>query len=159
VELFEDADENRALDDVKNRVDSLDTLPEETEQPIINLVTSVRPVIDLAITGPEDERTLKVLGQRVRDEIAALPAITQVALINTRPYEISIEVSESDLQRYGLTFSTVAQAVRARSLDLPGGAIKTEDGEILLRTKGQVYWGRSLNAWFYSQGLMVAVSI
>ncbi|MFZ9129971.1 MAG: efflux RND transporter permease subunit, partial [Pseudomonadales bacterium] len=141
VELFEDADENRALDDVKNRVDSLDTLPEETEQPIINLVTSVRPVIDLAITGPEDERTLKVLGQRVRDEIAALPAITQVALINTRPYEISIEVSESDLQQYGLTFSTVAQAVRARSLDLPGGAIKTEDGEILLRTKGQVYWG------------------
>jgi multidrug efflux pump subunit AcrB len=141
VELFEDADENRALDDVKNRVDSLDTLPEETEQPIINLVTSVRPVIDLAITGPEDERTLKVLGQRVRDEIAALPAITQVALINTRPYEISIEVSESDLQRYGLTFSTVAQAVRARSLDLPGGAIKTEDGEILLRTKGQVYLG------------------
>jgi multidrug efflux pump subunit AcrB len=98
-------------------------------------------VIDLAITGPEDERTLKVLGQRVRDEIAAMPAITQVALINTRPYEISIEVSESDLQRYGLTFSTVAQAVRARSLDLPGGAIKTEDGEILLRTKGQVYWG------------------
>ena len=55
--------------------------------------------------------------------------------------EISIEVSESDLQRFGLTFSQVAEAVRARAIDLPGGAIKTEDGEILLRTKGQVYWG------------------
>ena len=141
VELFEDADESRALDDVKNRIDALDTLPEETEQPIINLATSIRPVIDLAITGPDDERTLKVLGQRVRDEIAALPGITQVSLINTRPYEISIEVSESDLQRFGLTFSQVAEAVRARAIDLPGGAIKTEDGEILLRTKGQVYWG------------------
>ena len=73
VELFEDADESRALDDVKNRIDALDTLPEETEQPIINLATSIRPVIDLAITGPDDERTLKVLGQLVRDEIAALP--------------------------------------------------------------------------------------
>ena len=61
VELFEDADESRALDDVKNRIDALDTLPEETEQPIINLATSIRPVIDLAITGPDDERTLKVL--------------------------------------------------------------------------------------------------
>ena len=141
VELFEDADESRALDDVKNRIDALDTLPEETEQPIINLATSIRPVIDLAITGPDDERTLKVLGQRVRDEIAALPGITQVSLVNTRPYEISIEVSESDLQRFGLTFSQVAEAVRARAIDLPGGAIKTEDGEILLRTKGQVYWG------------------
>ncbi|MEL0217076.1 MAG: efflux RND transporter permease subunit [Gammaproteobacteria bacterium] len=141
VELFEDADESRALDDVKNRIDALDTLPEETEQPTINLATSIRPVIDLAITGPDDERTLKVLGQRVRDEIAALPGITQVSLVNTRPYEISIEVSESDLQRFGLTFSQVAEAVRARAIDLPGGAIKTEDGEILLRTKGQVYWG------------------
>ena len=141
VELFEDADESRALDDVKNRIDALDTLPEETEQPIINLATSIRPVIDLAITGPNDERTLKVLGQRVRDEIAALPGITQVSLVNTRPYEISIEVSESDLQRFGLTFSQVAEAVRARAIDLPGGAIKTQDGEILLRTKGQVYWG------------------
>ena len=141
VELFEDADESRALDDVKNRIDALDTLPEETEQPIINLATSIRPVIDLAITGPDDERTLKVLGQRVRDEIAALPGITQVSLVNTRPYEISIEVSESDLQRFGLTFSQVAEAVRARAINLPGGAIKTEDGEILLRTKGQVYWG------------------
>ena len=141
VELFEDADESRALDDVKNRIDALDTLPEETEQPIINLATSIRPVIDLAITGPDDERTLKVLGQRVRDEIAALPGITQVSLVNTRPYEISIEVSESDLQRFGLTFSQVAEAVRARAIDLPGGAIKTEGGEILLRTKGQVYWG------------------
>ena len=141
VELFEDADESRALDDVKNRIDALDTLPEETEQPIINLATSIRPVIDLAITGPDDERILKVLGQRVRDEIAALSGITQVSLVNTRPYEISIEVSESDLQRFGLTFSQVAEAVRARAIDLPGGAIKTEDGEILLRTKGQVYWG------------------
>ena len=31
VELFEDADQSRALGHVKNRVDSIDTFPEETE--------------------------------------------------------------------------------------------------------------------------------
>ena len=40
-----------------------------------------------------------------------------------------------------LTFDEVAKAVRERSLDLPGGSIKTAGGEILLRTKGQAYWG------------------
>ncbi len=35
----------------------------------------------------------------------------------------------------------MAQAVKTGSLDLPGGSIKTEAGEILLRTKGQAYWG------------------
>ncbi|MFZ8975255.1 MAG: efflux RND transporter permease subunit, partial [Pseudomonadales bacterium] len=59
VELFENADKAQALDDVKNRVDAIDTLPIETESPVINLVTSVRPVMDIAITGPQNERALK----------------------------------------------------------------------------------------------------
>ena len=59
-----------------------------------------------------------------------------------RPYEISIEVSEQALQRYSLTFKEVADAVRDSSLDLPGGRIRSRDGEILLRTEGQAYRGR-----------------
>ncbi|MEM7101319.1 MAG: efflux RND transporter permease subunit [Pseudomonadota bacterium] len=141
VELFEDADENRALDDVKNRVDSIDTFPEETEKPIVNLVTPVRSVLDVALTGPTDERVLKELAQQIRDDITKLPGVTQAEVANVRPYEISIEVSEASLRRNSLSFAQVAAAVRRGSLDLPGGSIKTNAGEILLRTKGQAYWG------------------
>lgn len=141
VELFENADDAKALDEVKNRVDSIDTFPEETEKPITNLVTPIRNVLDITITGPEDERTLKELAQQVRDDITQLPGVTQATVSNTRPYEISIEVSEESLRRNGLSFDQVANAVRAGSLDLPGGSIKTNAGEILLRTKGQAYWG------------------
>lgn len=141
VELFEHTDESKALDDVKSRVDAIDTFPAETEKPIVTLVSIVRSVLDIAITGPDDEKTLKILGQQVRDDIAALPNVTQVELKNTRPYEVSIEVSEVALRQYNLSFDAVANAVRLRSLDLPGGSIKTAGGEILLRTKGQAYWG------------------
>ncbi|MFK7915138.1 MAG: efflux RND transporter permease subunit, partial [Pseudomonadales bacterium] len=141
VELYESADSSKALGDVKNRVDAIDTFPQETEKPIITLVTTEAQVMDLAITGPTDERELKVIGQQVRDEIAALRGVTQVKLANSRPYEISVEISEASLRRYGLSFEQVANAIRGASLDLPGGSIKTEAGEILLRTKGQAYWG------------------
>jgi multidrug efflux pump subunit AcrB len=141
VELLDDTDSGKALDDVKNRVDAIDTFPVETEKPIVNLVSAVRAVLDIAVTGPTDERTLKIIGQQVRDDMAKLPGITQVELRNTRDYEISIEVSESSLRRNGLSFDDVAEAIRIRSLDLPGGSIKTIGGEVLLRTKGQVYWG------------------
>ncbi|MDC1019260.1 efflux RND transporter permease subunit [Pseudomonadales bacterium] len=141
IELFEDADSSLALDEVKSRIDAIITFPVETEKPVISLLSPVRPVMELSITGPNDEKMLKVLGQQVRDEIAALPGVTQVSLQNTRSYEISIEVSEASLQRNGLSFQQVAQIIRVRSLDLPGGSIKTEGGEILLRTQGQVYWG------------------
>lgn len=141
VELFEDADEMRALDEVKNRVDAIDTFPEETEKPITNLATVVRNVLDVTITGPDDERTLKELAHQIRDDITQLPGITQATVKNARDYEISIEVSEPSLRRNNLTFDQVAAAVRNGSLDLPGGSIKTIAGEILLRTKGQAYWG------------------
>jgi len=142
VEIYESADESKALGDVKNRVDAIDTFPEETEKPTVNLVTPIRNVLDIAITGPEDERSLKEIAYRVRDDITQLSGVTQASVSNTRPYEISIEVSESSLRRNGLTFDQVAAAVRSGSLDLPGGSIKTVAGEILLRTKGQAYWGQ-----------------
>ena len=141
VELFEDADKPKALDDVKNRVDSIDTFPEETEKPITTMATPQRNVMDLAITGPSDEKTLKEIAQQIRDDITLLPGVTQASVSNTRPYEISIETSETSLRRYGLTFDDVARAVKTGSLDLPGGSIKTNAGEILLRTKGQAYSG------------------
>ena len=77
----------------------------------------------------------------MRDDLAALPGITQVEISAARPYEISIEVSEHDLRRYGLSFDFVAGAIRRSSLDLPGGSVRTAGGEILLRTAGQAYRG------------------
>ena len=53
---------------------------------------------------------------------------------------MSIEISEATLRRYGLTLGQVAEAVRKASLDLPAGRIKTDGGEILIRTKGRRYF-------------------
>ena len=144
VELFFDADSARVLDEVQNQVNSIDTFPEETEKPIVRYLELTTIVVEIAVTGPTDERALKELGQRVRNDILALPGITHADLANVRPYEISVEVSEQSLLRNGLTFDEVASAVRKRSVDLPGGSIKTGSNEVLLRTRGQAYWGHEL---------------
>ncbi len=141
VEIEPDADSRKLLNDVKARVDAIETFPVETEKPVISELTNRRQVIDIAIHGPVDEASLKALGDRARDELTAIDGISQVDLVAARPYEISIEVSEESLRRHGLTFSYVANAVRRSSLDMPGGSIRTAGGEILLRTKGQAYRG------------------
>ena len=155
VELELGSDPRKVLDDVKSRVDAIDTFPEETEKPIIREITMRRQVVDVAISGDVGEATLKYLAEQVRDEIAAIPEITQVEVANARPYEISIEVSEDALRRHGLTFDDVAQAVRRSSLDLPGGSVRTDSGEVLLRTKGQAYRGdeyENLAVWTRPDG-------
>ena len=77
----------------------------------------------------------------MRNDLTAIPEITQVEVISAPPYEISIEISEVALRRHGLTFDQVANAVRRSSLDLPGGSVRADSGEILLRTVGQAYRG------------------
>ena len=141
VELELGADIRRVLDDIKGRVDAIDTFPEETEKPIVQELLARRQVIDLALSGDADEFALKAAAERVRDELSAIPEISQVEVTSARPYEISIEVSEAVLRRHGLTFDDVASAIRRSSLDLPGGSIRTDSGEILLRTLGQAYRG------------------
>jgi multidrug efflux pump subunit AcrB len=141
AELMTGTDISQALDDIKSRVDAIETFPVEAEKPVVSQVKIRADVLNVAVSGNADERTLKVLGERVRDEIASLPGVTNVELANARPFEISIEVSEDALRRHGLSFDQVATAVRHSSLDIPGGSIKTEAGEILLRTKGQAYRG------------------
>ncbi len=142
IELFPGTDVRKLLDDVKARVDAIDTFPEETEKPIIQELLNRRQVINVAVSGDTDEKTLRILSDKIREEILLLPGITQAQVANVRPYEISIEVSEQALRRFDLTFDEVAQAIRRSSIDLPGGSIKTQGGEVLLRTKGQAYIGR-----------------
>ena len=141
VEVLEGNDVRELLDEVKARVDAISTFPEEAEQPVIQEVIPRNQVINIAVSGPADERTLKRVAGQVRDEVVALPGITQAELSGARPYEVSIEVSEDALLRHGLDFDQVAQAVRRSSLDLPGGSVRTRAGEILLRTKSQAYVG------------------
>ena len=141
VELELGADPRRVLDDIKGRVDAIDTFPKETEKPIVRELLARSQVVDLAISGDADEFALKAAAERVRDELSAIPEISQVVVTSARPYEISIEVSEAALRRHGLTFDDVANAVRRSSLDLPGGLVRTDSGEILLRTLGQAYRG------------------
>ncbi len=141
VEVMPGHNTRNLLDDVKSRVDAIDTFPEEAEKPVVQEVTNRFQVINVSISGETHELTLKKLGERVRDDLTALRGISQAELKNARPYEISIEISEDALRRHGITFDDVAQAVRRSSLDLPGGSVKTSTGEILLRTKGQAYRG------------------
>ncbi len=142
VELLDDADNQKVLDDIKSRIDAIETFPDEAEEPVVRELSFRRQVLNIAVSGDLDERSLKETADMVRDRVTNLPGITQADVVSTRPYEIAVEVSEDALQRHGLRFDDVAQAIRQGSLDLPGGSVKTSSGEILLRARGQAYVGR-----------------
>lgn len=141
VEVEEYADTKEVLDDVKAEVDTIITFPEETEKPVISEIKTRHQVITVVVFGDVSEKTLRILAEEIRDDLTAMTNISQVSIAGVRPYEISIEVSEENLRRYNLTFDQVTRVIRNSSLDIPAGSVKTSGGEILVRTKGQKYYG------------------
>jgi multidrug efflux pump subunit AcrB len=169
AELETGADVRKILDEIKAEVDRIDTFPEEAEEPVVMEIIRQDPTISVAVFGDVSEKRMRQIAEKIRDDlleaevasnksfggfqdiIAAIlkrfrfkqpESITQIDLVGVRDYEISVEVSEEDLRRYGISFDQVVGAVRAGSIDLPGGKIKTTQGEILIRAKGQLYTGR-----------------
>lgn len=141
LDLRTSADPRKVLDDVKSEVDKID-FPENAEDPIVQLATRKIHVVMVAVYGQTSRRTLKEIAEDVKDDLIALPAISQVAITGVPDYEISVEIDEEGLRRYGLTMETLAQRIRESSFDLPAGRVKTHGGEYALRIVGQKYTAR-----------------
>ncbi len=142
VELDSDADTQKVLDDIKTEVDLIDSFPDDAEEPVVIEILNRNPAITVAVYGDVSEKLLRKEAEKIRDDIVDTESISLANLVGVRDYEIAIEVSEENLRRYGISFDDVVKAVKTGSIDLPGGSIKTSHGEILVRSKGQLYTGR-----------------
>ena len=139
LEIENGFDMGEVLDEVKDRIDGINTFPEEAERPRVTVPQFTERLITVVVSGDLNEFDLTRLGYEIRDEITNLPSITLAGLKVARPYEISIEVPEATLKRYGLTMQDVVQAIRNSSVNLSAGSIRTTSGDVLLRTSNQAY--------------------
>lgn len=141
IEVEPDYDVQVVMDEVKMLVDAIPNFPQQIEKPNIYRVRPNREVIWMTVYGDVNERTRKELAKSFRDELKTVGGITKVEVIGDRNYEISVEIAQQDLERYGLTFQDIVTAVRGTSVDVAGGSIKTPNGDILLRANNQAYEG------------------
>ncbi|WP_318450049.1 efflux RND transporter permease subunit [Photobacterium leiognathi] len=141
LELESEADLEQVLDDVKQQIEAISTFPVNMETPLVKRAEFTSNVVFISLYGNLNERQLKEYAKQVRDDILQQTDASDVVVSGVKDYEIAIDVSENALRKYGLTFEQVAQVVQQRSIDLPGGMIKAKDGDLLVRTNGQLYNG------------------
>ncbi len=131
----DDLDKSKFLQDLKREIDAISTFPSAAEPARLRLFRSQNEIVRIAVRGDVDERILKRYAEKIRREIALLPSVPSVDLFGVRREEVSIEISEDALRRYGLTFSDIAEAVRGTSVNISAGNIRTELGDMQLRTR------------------------
>lgn len=139
IEVDNGYDKREILADVKSRVDAINTFPVDAENPVVSLTQRTREVIAVSVASDYGERETREYAEQVRDELLRLENITQVELSGVRNYEIAIEVNKDTMRQYSLTLADVSSAINAFSSDISAGNLKTDGGEILIRSKGQAY--------------------
>ncbi|YCM45152.1 efflux RND transporter permease subunit [Verrucomicrobiaceae bacterium 227] len=139
VDALEDYSLSKLFDEVKVQVDAISTFPGEAEKPIIQENKRSHNVLWVDVHGDASEALLKETARLVRDELLKLPDINKIETHGERDYEISIELSEDKLRSYDLTFDEVSNTIKANSVDLSGGLLHSDRGDISLRTRTQAY--------------------
>lgn len=139
VDVTEGHDVRELLNDIKGRVDAINTFPPAAERPTISQMVFRPTLMWAALYGDTDLRELKRLAFQIRDEMSLLEGVSEVRLTGLKVDEVAIEISEENLRRYNLSFSEVAQAVRETSLNVPAGTIKSKDGDIQIQTRAQAF--------------------
>ena len=143
VTVYADEGEDMRLlmEEVKTRVSRLTNLPGETEPPQVTIPDSAAwfDVIKIAIVSEMDEEDLLRAARRVKDDLVEIRGISQATVLGANKLEIAIEADPMRLRDYGLTFADLSGAIQRSSLDLPAGQIQTDEGNLMIRSKGQAY--------------------
>lgn len=129
------ADMPQLVNQVKLQVDGINSFPRDIEPPIISEVVLRENVIRLALFGETSEIELKRLAEQLQEQLIQLPAVHIVELNGARREEVTIELSESAMRQYRLTFDEVTRAIQQNSLNMSAGQIRTQQGVIQLRSQ------------------------
>ena len=141
IRVYASADFDNTFEEIKTIVDGITTFPENSEEPVVKKLEITEKVLDVVIHGDVDENVLLSVTKSINNEIKNLSEVSFTEINGNRNREISIEISESNLEKYNLTFDEIAFAINMGSIDLPGGILSSSKGDLLIRTVGQSYIG------------------
>ena len=142
-------DVQKVVNEVRSEVDRIPSFPELAEDAEVQQITLREAAIRVAVMAPTppaqfDELELRDVAEQVRDELLQLDNISQVEIVGARDYQIDVEIDEPTLRKYGLSLEQVANIIRRENLEVPGGTMRTEGQEILLRGENKRLIGQRI---------------
>jgi len=130
-------DVDELLIEIKNAVDGISNFPAAAEKPIVAKQRSmdVAAYLSLSMEG-DDLLKLNEAANRIEDDFLASGYISQVSIFGIpNKMEISVEIDETQLRRYNLTFSDIQNAISSNNQDVHGGTIRNPREEVLVLSR------------------------
>ncbi|MDH5656863.1 MAG: efflux RND transporter permease subunit, partial [Spirochaetia bacterium] len=142
----DEKDTTKVINDIRSAVERTEDLPEDAKKPIILEMTSANtPVLEIALSSKLNQDGTPVLSygelrkkaEILEKKILNLDSIARVQKTGWRDAEIHVNVDPVKMEANYISLDQIAAALRNRNLNLPGGEIKGEDRNIVIRTIGE----------------------
>lgn len=139
VEMKDEGDLSRFLDDIKTEVEAIDDFPDEVERAIIKQLGKVDQVVSVAVTGPMSVSDLKLFCERLKDRLLLLEEVSQIDILGFSDHQIRIEIPAQNLLQLGMNLNDITENLARQNVDLPAGTIETPDQNVMLRFQDKRY--------------------
>ncbi len=140
VKFQPQVDIDNAMQWVRDKVDQAKgDLPDDLENDpqILEINLSEFPILMLAVSGPLPETVLKKIGEKLEEEIEAIPGVLDVVLTGGQKRQIRVEFDPERLAAYQLSFAEIARSLNRENVNIPGGSLDIGSGKYLLRIPGE----------------------
>lgn len=124
---------DRLVEDVKQRIDNITTLPATSERPVVKRAEFNFPAMIVQVYGDVPQKELQKAAEVIKERLLTLSEIPKIEQWGEHPYEVSIEVDPETLRTYDLTLADLAQILGTETLEYRTGELKTHGGRIQLR--------------------------
>jgi HAE1 family hydrophobic/amphiphilic exporter-1 len=136
VSFLLEKNSTEAVQDVRDRVASVRTLPSGTDPPLVikfNLDDS--PVAGMVVFGPRDLRELREIAEkRVKPILETVDGVGQITVWGGWARAVNVILDSDKLESLNLSVGEVTKAIQNQHVDIPGGRIDQGDRELGLRT-------------------------
>ncbi|MAM88752.1 MAG: RND transporter [unclassified Hahellaceae] len=133
VDVLEGFATRDVRDQIATRVAALNDLPEDASPPLVEELVFRNRVSQVLLTGDLSPRDLYTAAREMRRRMLDYPEISQVEIEGLPEREVAVEVSRSDLYRFGLSFSDLATAISNDVERVTGGLLRTPQSDALIQ--------------------------
>ena len=143
VEFLVDADMNRAVQDVRDKIASVQpNFPRDAKQPFVSRFDgdNAQATVVLSLLGPDrSSRELSLLAdQVVRKRLERAPGVARVDVGGLTVRQVRIDLDPQRLRAYQLTPSDVSAALVRANADMPVGLLQGAKEDAIVRVEGRV---------------------
>ncbi|MFK7827289.1 MAG: efflux RND transporter permease subunit [Oligoflexales bacterium] len=133
-------DKNKTVNQIHSAVDLVKDLPKTLPYPpdVTQLDSGALPIMELGLTGPMSYDQLHRIAQEIQERIKKLPDAKSPIAYGFKKREFWLEVDPRKMKNFHVGLLEVMATLANKNLNLPGGVLKTPQGDLLIRTIGEI---------------------